>query len=75
MAVPAGKNLDYVKELIKRYEDAVKKVKKLDDPREIAEVERSVQPILNELQMAVPRIFNDFVLITRDRRIEIRESL
>jgi hypothetical protein len=75
MAIPAGENLAYVKELIKRYENAVRAVKKAEDPAEVTHQERLIQPVLKELQLAIPRVWDDFTKVTRKRREEIRDSI
>lgn len=74
MAIEAGKNLAYVKELIKRYEAAIRQVKKAETPAEVTKIEREIHPILKEMQLAIPRVWDDFAKETRDRRIEIRDS-
>lgn len=74
MAIPAGENLAYVKELIKRYETAVRTVKKAEDPAEVTAQERLIQPVLKEMQLAIPRVWDDFVRVTGRRREEIREG-
>ena len=74
MAIPAGENLAYVKELIKRYEAAVRAVKKAEDPADVTKQERLIQPVLKEMQLAIPRVWDDFVRVTRDKREEIREG-
>ncbi len=75
MAIKPGENLAYVKDLIKRYEAVVKEVKKAETPAEVSEAERKIHPVIKELQLAVPRVWEDFSRITRDRRIEIRDSI
>jgi hypothetical protein len=74
MAIPAGENLAYVKELIKRYEDAVRTVKKAEDPADVTKQERLIQPVLKEMQLAIPRVWDDFIRVTSRRREEIREG-
>ena len=74
MAIQAGENLAYVKDLIKRYETALRQVKKAETPAEITKIEREIHPILKEMQLAIPRVWDDFSKETRDRRIEIRDS-
>lgn len=74
MAIEAGKNLAYVKDLIKRYETALRQVKKAETPAEVTKIEREIHPILKEMQLAIPRVWDDFSKETRDRRIEIRDS-
>lgn len=74
MAIEAGKNLAYVKELIKRYEAALRAVKKAETPEEVTAQERAIHPVLKEMQLAIPRVWEDFTRETRDRRIEIRDS-
>lgn len=75
MAIEAGKNLAYVKDLIKRYEAALRSLKKAESPDEVTKIEREIHPVLKEMQLAIPRVWEDFARETRDRRIEIRESL
>lgn len=75
MAIQPGENLAYVKDLIKRYEAVVKAVKKADDPAEITKQERLIQPVLKEMQLAIPRVWDDFIRTTRNRREEIRDSI
>ena len=74
MAVPAGENLSYVKDLIKRYEAAISAIKKTNNPHEITVQERKLAPVLAEIQIAIPRIWDDFVRVARKRRQEIREE-
>ena len=75
MAIPAGENLAYVKDLIKRYEAAVRAVRKAETPEEVSKQERLIQPVLKELQLAIPRVWDDFTKVTRKRREEIRDSI
>lgn len=74
MAIPSGQNLAYVKDLIKRYESALRAVKKADSPDAVTQIERSIGPVLKEMQLAIPMVWDDFCKATRDRRIEIREK-
>lgn len=71
---PTDNNLDYLKSLIKRYEDSVKAVRKADDPAEITRQERLIQPVLKEMQLATPRVWDDFIRETRKRREQIRNG-
>lgn len=75
MAIKPGENLAYVKDLIKRYEAAVKKVQKAELPTEVSEIEREIHPVIKEMQLAIPRVWNDFNIILRERRAEIRDSV
>lgn len=74
MAIEPGKNMAYVKDLIKRYETAIRQIKKAEYPEEITKIEREVHPVVKELQMAIPRVWDDLVIASRDRRLEIRDS-
>lgn len=74
MAIPVGENLAYVKDLIKRYETALRAVKKAEDPADVTKQERLIQPVLKELQLAIPRVWDDFVRETRARREQIRNG-
>lgn len=74
MAIPAGQNLAYVKDLIKRYDNAMKQVKKAESMDEVTRQERLVHPILKEMQLAIPRVWDDFSKATRERRAELRDG-
>jgi hypothetical protein len=74
MAVAPGENLAYVKELIKRYEASVRAVKKAECSEDITKQERLTQPLLKEMQLAMPRVWDDFIRTTSNRRQEIREG-
>lgn len=76
MALPKGKNpnIAYVKSLMTRIEKGVKAIEKAEIPREISEQERLIQPVLNELQMAAPRVWNDVSKASIERRREILEG-
>lgn len=67
-------NLEYLKGLIKRIEDSVKIVKKAESPDQISEQERLAHPVLKEMQMVTPRVWDDYIRVTRDRRREITEG-
>ena len=67
-------NLEYLKGLIKRIEDSVKIVKKAESPDQISEQERLTNPVLKEMQMVTPRVWDDYIRVTRDRRREITEG-
>lgn len=67
-------NLDYLKKLIKRLEATEKAIKKSETPNEVSEQERLVHPVLKEMQMVTPRVWDDFVRFTRERRKEIAEG-
>lgn len=67
-------NLEYLKGLIKRIEDSVKVVKKAESPDQISEQERLTHPVLKEMQMVTPRVWDDYIRVTRDRRREIAEG-
>ena len=67
-------NIEYLKKLIKRIEDSVKIVKKAESPDQISEQERLAHPVLKEMQMATPRVWDDYIRVTRDRRKEITEG-
>lgn len=67
-------NLEYLKKLIKRIEGSVKIVKKAESPDQISEQERLTHPVLKEMQMVTPRVWDDYIRATRDRRKEIAEG-
>lgn len=65
-------NLDYIKGIIKRFDEQVAAVKKAKTSEEISEAERALVPIMKDLQLAIPRLGNDITKLTRERRVEIR---
>lgn len=67
-------NLDYLKGLIKRLDAAARDIKKAETPHDVSELERTVHPVLKELQMATPRVWDDFVKLCRDQRKNIMEG-
>lgn len=67
-------NLDYLKGLIKRLDASARDIKKAETPQDVSELERSVHPVLKELQMATPRVWDDFVKLCRDQRKAIMEG-
>ena len=74
MAIPTGQNLAYVKDLIKRYEAALRAVKKAETMDDVTQQERLIQPVLKEMQLAIPRVWGDFTVATRTRRAELRDG-
>lgn len=67
-------NLEYLKGLIKRVEDSVKAVEKAESPDQVSEQERLAHPVLKEMQMVTPRVWDDYIRATRNRRQEILEG-
>jgi hypothetical protein len=67
-------NLDYLKGLIKRLDAAARDIKKAETPQGVSDLERTVHPVLKELQMATPRVWDDFVKLCRDQRKNIMEG-
>lgn len=67
-------NLKYLEDLIKRVKDSVKAVEKAESPDQISEQERLAHPVLKEMQMVTPRVWDDYIRVTRDRRREIAEG-
>ena len=67
-------NIEYLKNFINRIEDSVKIVKKAESPDQISEQERLTHPVLKEMQMVTPRVWDDYIRATRDRRKEITEG-
>lgn len=67
-------NLKYLEDLIKRIKDSVKAVEKAESPNQISEQERLAHPVLKEMQMVTPRVWDDYIRATRKRRQEIAEG-
>lgn len=64
-------NLEYIKGVIKRFDEQVANVKKAKTSEEISEAERELVPIMKDLQLAIPRLGNDIAKLTRERRAEL----
>ena len=71
---PKNPNLSYVEKLLKRIGDGIKGIEKAETPRDVSEYERKIQPVLNELQMAAPRVWDDVSKASLKRRTEIRDG-
>ena len=67
-------NLEYLKGLIKRLDASARDIKKAETPQGVSELERTVHPVLKELQMVTPRVWDDFVKLCRDQRKNIMEG-
>lgn len=67
-------NLNYLKDLIKRVEASKKAIDKAETPQQISEQERSAHPVLKEMQMVTPRIWDDYIKAAQNRRKEIAEG-
>lgn len=67
-------NLKYLEDLIKRIKDSVKAIEKAESPDQISEQERLAHPVLKEMQMVTPRVWDDYIRATRKRRQEIAEG-
>ena len=52
-------NLKYLEDLIKRIKDSVKAVEKAESPEQIHEQESLAHPVLNEMQLVAPRVWDD----------------
>lgn len=67
-------NMDYLKGLIKRVEDSAKAIGKAETPQEVSEQERLAHPVLKEMQMVTPRVWDDYIKLAQKRRNEIRDG-
>lgn len=67
-------NEKYFKEILKRFDKQVKVLKSAKTPNDISTCEREIAPIMNELQMALPRLGDDIFKAARDRRKELLEG-
>lgn len=67
-------NIKYTKNLIKRIEDGVKKMDAAASSEEISEQERLIHPVLKELQMVAPRVWDDFIKSSRDNRKRLTDG-
>lgn len=71
---PDESAIAYTKELIKRIEASLKKVKAAETPGDVSAQERAFYPVLREIQLVVPRIGDEFMRAGRKRRQEIRDE-
>ncbi len=67
-------NLEYLKGLVKRVEDSAKAIEKAETPQEVSEQERLAHPVLKEMQMVTPRVWDDYIKAAQNRRKEIRDG-
>lgn len=67
-------NLEYLKELIGRVEKSIDAIAKAETPQQVSEQERLNHPVLKEMQMVTPRVWNDVIEAGRKRRQEIAEG-
>lgn len=65
-------NLDYIKDIIERFEKQIENINKAKSSADISEAERELVPIMKDLQLAIPRLGIDVAKLTRQRRMEIR---
>lgn len=77
MAAPKAKypNIAYTKELIKRIEDSIKAIEKAEITSDISKQERLIVPVLKEIQMACPRIWDDVRLATKNTKMRLLEEV
>ena len=64
-------NLKYMKELIKRIDASAKAVDAADIPADVSKQERLIHPVLKELQMVAPRVWDDFIKKCSEQRAKI----
>lgn len=77
MSIPKVKNpnVAYLKTLVKRIEEGIKAIEKAELPRDVTEQERKIRPVLNELQMVAPRVWDDVSKASLKRRKDIQDEM
>ena len=68
------KNIEYLKDLVGRIEKACDDMSKAETPQDVTALERAIHPVLKEIQMAAPRIWDDVNKASHARRREIAEG-
>lgn len=68
------KETKYIKDILGRFEKALDNIESSEMPSEISKMEMECMRVINELQMAIPRIGNDLSATSRKRRQEIAEG-
>ena len=61
----------YFKKIVSDFDKEIKAIQKAKNPDIISVHERSVLPILKEIQLAAPRLSNAVYKVSRQRRKEI----
>lgn len=64
-------NEKYLKSLLKRYDAEIKSIKTATTTSEISVHERRIMPLMNEMQLALPRLGND----AHDEAVKRRKEL
>ena len=67
-------NQKYFKSVLKDFDKELKAIQKAKSSEEISTHERAIRPIFAELQLAVPRLGNDIMKASRQRRRELAEE-
>lgn len=61
----------YFKQVLKDFDKELKAIKAAKNPSDISYHERNIRPLFIELQLALPRIEEDIVAVSQQRRKEL----
>lgn len=67
-------DLKYFKKVLKDFEKEIKEMQKANTSELVSAHSRAAHPLFVELQLAIPRLGNTIVEISRERRRELSEG-
>lgn len=67
-------NLEYLEDIISRMRKEVDKMNKAQFAKDITKSERILVQYVRELQLASPRVWEDVMAVSQNRRKELTES-
>lgn len=67
-------NIKYLEDLVKRIKASMEKIEAADTFADITAQERLTHPLLKEVQMVAPRVWNDFVQQCSSKRNKLSKG-
>lgn len=67
-------DLKYFKKVLKDFEKEIKEIQKAKSSEMVSAHSRSARPLFVELQLAVPRLGNTIIEVSRTRKKELSED-
>ena len=64
----------YFKQVLKDFDKELYAIKKATSPNDISYHERMIRPLFIEMQLALPRIEDDIIKASRDRRRQLAQE-
>lgn len=64
----------YFKQVLKDFDKELNAIKKATNPNDISYHERMIRPLFIEMQLALPRIEDDIIKASRDRRRQLAQE-